>query len=106
MAGWLAQARQRARMRLDSARRGGALPPFEVDWAKFGPTGQVVRVEAEPTVDDGLPRGVRVAGAWAWRLILFIAAAYLLLRLIGVLRVVIIPVIVALLLAALLEPAA
>jgi len=62
--------------------------------------------ETVPTVDDGLPRGVRVAGAWAWRLILFAAAAYLLLRLMGVLRVVVIPVVVALLLAALLEPAA
>jgi predicted PurR-regulated permease PerM len=63
-------------------------------------------VDAVPTVDDGIPRGVRLAGGWAWRIVLFIAAAYLLLRLIGVLRVVVIPVVVALLLAALFEPAA
>ncbi|GIF53672.1 putative PurR-regulated permease PerM [Asanoa ferruginea] len=63
-------------------------------------------VEAPPTVDDGIPRGVRIAGAWAWRVVLFIAAAYLLLKLIGVLSVVVIPVAVALLLAALFEPAA
>jgi predicted PurR-regulated permease PerM len=63
-------------------------------------------VDSAPTVDDGIPRGVRIAGAWAWRLILFVAAAYLLLRLIGVLSVVVIPVVVALLLAALFEPAA
>ena len=63
-------------------------------------------MEKTPTVDDGLPRGVRTAGAWAWRIILFIAAAYLLLRVIAVLRVVIIPVVVALLLAALFEPVA
>ncbi|MEH1098285.1 AI-2E family transporter [Micromonospora sp. CPCC 205561] len=63
-------------------------------------------VEQPPTVDDGLPRGVRTAGAWAWRIILFIAAAYLLVRLVGLLRVVVIPVAVALLLAALFEPMA
>src|SRR5688572_30355642 len=57
-------------------------------------------------MDDGIPRGVRIAGAWAWRIILFVAAGYLLLRLLGVLRVVVIPVVVALLLAALFEPAA
>ncbi|GLL05912.1 hypothetical protein GCM10017581_076600 [Dactylosporangium matsuzakiense] len=59
-----------------------------------------------PAVDDGVPRGVRVAGAWSWRVILFLAAAYLLLRVLGVLSVVVIPVVVALLLAALFEPAA
>jgi predicted PurR-regulated permease PerM len=80
------------------------LPPFSGDTAAS--TGQVLVVEAGPTVDDGLPRGVRIAGAWAWRLILFIVAAYLLLRLLGVLSVVVIPVVVALLLAALFEPAA
>jgi predicted PurR-regulated permease PerM len=68
--------------------------------------GRVADVEPGPTVDDGLPRGVRTAGAWAWRLILFVAAAYLLLRLVAALRVVVIPVVVALLLAALLEPIA
>lgn len=106
MASWMAQARQRARTRLVNARHGGALPPLRVDGALRDPTGQVVVAESVPAVDDGLPRGVRIAGAWAWRLILFIAAAYLLLRLLGVLRIVVIPVVVALLLAALLEPAA
>jgi len=66
----------------------------------------MITVERASTVDDGIPRGVRIAGAWAWRIILFVAAGYLLLRLIGVLRVVVIPVVVALLLAALFEPAA
>jgi predicted PurR-regulated permease PerM len=61
-------------------------------------------VRPAPTVDDGLPPGVRVAGAWAWRLILFAAAAYVLLRLVGMLRIVVIPVAVALLLAAMFQP--
>lgn len=89
---WMTQAR------VALARRGGSPPLF--------PTPPVVAVDRPSTVDDGLPRGVRIGGAWAWRIILFIAAGYLLLRLLGVLRVVVIPVVVALLLAALFEPAA
>jgi predicted PurR-regulated permease PerM len=71
-----------------------------------GPAAAVALVQRAPSVDDGLPRGVRTAGAWAWRIVLFIAAAYLLIRVVSVLRVVVIPVVVALLLAALFEPVA
>ena len=39
----------------------------------------------------------RVAAAWAWRVILLIAAAYVLLRVVSMLRVVIIPIAVAVL---------
>nr|WP_245601611.1 AI-2E family transporter [Hamadaea tsunoensis] len=63
-------------------------------------------VESAPTVDDHIPRGVRLAGAWAWRLILIAVAAYLVLKVVALLSVVIVPVAVALLLAALFEPAA
>jgi predicted PurR-regulated permease PerM len=101
---WIGSARERARRRLAIARQGGSLPPFPGD-STPGVTGQVV-AESAPTVDDGIPRGVRTAGAWAWRLILFVVAAYLLLRVIGLLRVVVIPVAVALLLAALFQPVA
>ncbi|MEU7872456.1 AI-2E family transporter [Dactylosporangium sp. NPDC049140] len=96
---WLRQTRDRAQTRLITARRGGAPPPFTGD----DPT---VRSAPVPTVDDGIPRGIRVAGAWSWRVILVVAAAYLLLRLLATLSVVVIPVAVALLLAALFEPAA
>lgn len=53
---------------------------------------------------DSLPRGIRVAGAWAWRFIAFVIAAYLILRLVALLHVVIIPVVIAILLAALCQP--
>jgi hypothetical protein len=102
---WLTQARQRARTRLALAEQRGTPPPFAADTA-LQPSDRIVVVDAAPTVDEGIPRGVRIAGAWAWRVVLFIAAAYLLLRLIGVLRIVVIPVVVALLVAALFEPAA
>ncbi|GAA3450222.1 AI-2E family transporter [Dactylosporangium matsuzakiense] len=102
---WLKQTRERALVRLDAARRGAAPPPFaRTGDADRNPSTLVV--QAGPTVDDGIPRGVRVAGAWSWRVVLFVAAVYLLLRLLGALSVVVIPVAVALLLAALFEPAA
>ncbi len=102
---WLRQTRDRAQTRLIAARRGGAPPPFIGD----DPAGREIStlvMRAAPSVDDDIPRGVRVAGAWSWRVILFVVVAYLLLRLLGILSVVIIPVAVALLLAALFEPAA
>jgi predicted PurR-regulated permease PerM len=102
---WVNDLRRRAENRLAAARRRSAPPPF-VAGAELGETSAPVMVVAKaPTVDDGLPRGVRTAGAWAWRIIVFIAAAYLLIRVIGLLHVVVIPVAVALLLAALFEPA-
>lgn len=100
---WLTQARTQARTRLTTARDSAGPPPFAGDVDRGT---RVTVLDAAPTVDDGIPRGVRIAGAWAWRIILFAAVAFLLLKLIGVLSVVVIPVVVALLLAALFEPAA
>ena len=103
---WIDTARQRAQNRMAAARRGWTPPPFRAG-PELGQTpAPVAVVERTPSVDDGLPRGIRVAGAWAWRIILFIAAAYLLIRVIGLLRVVVIPIVVALLLAALFQPIA
>ncbi|MET7403626.1 AI-2E family transporter [Dactylosporangium sp. NPDC005572] len=102
MATWITQVGERARARLTTARKGGPVPPFDT-----GPDeADVLLVHPASTVEDGIPRGIKVAGAWAWRVILFVLAAYLLLKLISTLRLVVIPVVVALLLAALLEPAA
>jgi predicted PurR-regulated permease PerM len=95
--------RERARARLAAAQSAGP-PPFDAGSVAGDTPKQVVVVRPAPTIDDGLPPGVRVAGAWAWRLILFVATAYVLLRLIGMLRIVVIPVVVALLLAAMFQP--
>ena len=103
---WVDTARQRAQNRLAAARRDRTPPPFTAAPELGGPASPVMVVEHAPSVDDGLPRGVRTAGAWAWRIILFIAAAYLVIRVVSLLRVVVIPVVVALLLAALFEPVA
>ncbi|MEV6348678.1 AI-2E family transporter [Actinoplanes sp. NPDC051851] len=96
---WAQAVRDRARTTLATAESRNAPPPFT-----GGP--DVVVVNQQPAGDDLLPRGVRTAGAWAWRFILFVIAAYLFLRIVGMLRVVIIPVLVALLLAALFQPLA
>ncbi|MFI7075513.1 AI-2E family transporter [Micromonospora sediminicola] len=99
--------REQARARLSAARQAEP-PPFDVAALDNG-TARALVVESE-TPDSaqalGIPRGIRVAVAWAWRLILLVAAAYVLIKTVSVLRVVVIPVIVALLLAALLQPVA
>jgi predicted PurR-regulated permease PerM len=99
---WLNEVRQRARMRLEQA-RDDRTPPFSGDTEMDGVT-PVVMVDAAPRIEDGIPRAVRTAGAWSWRLILFVGAIYVLLRVVALLRIVVIPVAVALLLAALFQP--
>jgi predicted PurR-regulated permease PerM len=101
---WVSTARQRARNRLAAVRAERTPPPFTAGPELGESAPPVVVVERAPTADDGLPRAIRVAGAWALRFILLVAAAYLLLRVVSLLRVVVIPVAVALLLAALFQP--
>jgi predicted PurR-regulated permease PerM len=52
-----------------------------------------------------LPHGLRLAAGWSWRLLVIVAAAAVVLWLVGRLRSVLIPLAIALLLAALLTPA-
>jgi predicted PurR-regulated permease PerM len=54
--------------------------------------------------DAEVPQGLRVAAAWSWRLLILIAAAAVLLWLVGRLKTVLIPLSIALLLSALLAP--
>jgi predicted PurR-regulated permease PerM len=103
---WVNDIRERAQSRLAAARRDSAPPPFVAgpDLDGGTPAPVVVVQPRTPTTDDRIPAGVRTAGAWAWRIILFIAAVYLLLRVISLLRIVVVPVVVAVLLAALFQP--
>ncbi|MGH1526139.1 AI-2E family transporter [Leifsonia sp. L25] len=59
--------------------------------------------EAVP-IEASLPRGVRLAGAWSWRLLVIGAVIAVVVFLIVQLRLIVIPVLVAVLLAALLVP--
>ncbi|WP_243064065.1 AI-2E family transporter [Humibacter sp. RRB41] len=56
------------------------------------------------SVDESLPRGIRIAGAWSWRLLLIGAVIAVVVFLIIELRLIVIPVLVAVLLSALLVP--
>ncbi|GIF39047.1 AI-2E family transporter [Actinoplanes xinjiangensis] len=102
---WAQAVRERARTTLASAASRNVPPPFTVGPELQDAATPVVLVDRRPTTDDVLPSGVRTAGAWAWRFILFVVATYLFLRVVSLLSVVIIPVAVATLLAALLQPA-
>jgi predicted PurR-regulated permease PerM len=100
---WARSIRERARRQLAEAAARNAPPPFSGDVLEPAAPVMVVQ-EQRPSADDGLPRGVRTAGAWAWRFIAFVLAAYLLIRLVSLLSLVVIPVVVAMLLAALFQP--
>jgi putative heme transporter len=62
-----------------------------------------VRGEASLSLED-LPRGMRIAGAYAWRLLAFAGVVAVVIFLVIQLRLLVIPVFVAVLLAALLGP--
>jgi putative heme transporter len=55
--------------------------------------------------DAHVPYGLRIAAAWAWRLIVIGIVAWALLRVIGRIQIVVVPVLISLLLSALLAPA-
>lgn len=55
--------------------------------------------------DADVPHGLRIAAAWAWRLIVIGVVGWALLKVIGNIRIVIVPLLIALLLSALLAPA-
>lgn len=60
--------------------------------------------QADLRRNDHVPRGIRVAAAWSWRIIVIAAGIYLLAQTIGHLSDVVVPLSVALLLAAILKP--
>ncbi|MFI5492229.1 AI-2E family transporter [Actinoplanes sp. NPDC051859] len=102
---WTQSLRERTRQQFATAASRNAPPPFTAD-PELQEAAPVVVVERQSHSDQVLPRGVRTAGAWAWRFILIVAAAYVFLQVVALLRVVVIPVVVAILLAALFQPAA
>ncbi|GIF14274.1 AI-2E family transporter [Actinoplanes teichomyceticus] len=102
---WTQTVRERTRATLAAAANRNAPPPFTVGPDLQDTAPPVVVVNNRSSSADVLPSGVRTAGAWAWRFILFVVATYLFLRVIALLHVVLIPVAVALLLAALFQPA-
>jgi predicted PurR-regulated permease PerM len=58
----------------------------------------------QPTIEESLPRGIQLAGAWSWRLLVIGAVLAVVVFLIIQLRLIVIPVLVAILVSALLVP--
>jgi len=61
-------------------------------------------VAATPIGRPEVPWGVELAAQWAWRFLVIVAAGYFLVRALGFLEVVVIPIVVAMLIAALVVP--
>jgi predicted PurR-regulated permease PerM len=69
-------------------------------------TTPIVVTTPSPAQRDDLdvPRGLRVAGAWAWRILLLVAAVVAVIWVMAKLKLVVVPLVIALLLSALLAP--
>ncbi|HWU46703.1 MAG TPA: AI-2E family transporter [Humibacter sp.] len=83
----------------DDRGRSRVAGPFSALFAK-----RRAQVPPELPIEQSLPRGVRVAGAWSWRLLVIGAVIAVVIFLIIQLRLIVIPVLIAVLLSALLVP--
>jgi predicted PurR-regulated permease PerM len=87
--------------------RGVSGPPAGGRAHRPGERRRPVRSPGDPrTAETAVPNGLRVAAAWSWRLIVVLVGLYALLWAMSYIAVVVVPVIVALMLAALLQPGA
>jgi len=90
--------RQAVRRAITAARERRNAPPEPLWSSRQRPR------QALQRPDDAVPMGVRVASAWAWRLLLLGLFAYVLMRLLGMFRLLVVPLLVALLVVALVKP--
>lgn len=58
----------------------------------------------KPVSRTDVPYGVELSAQWAWRFLVIVAAGYLIVRALGFLSIVVVPVVIALLIAALVSP--
>jgi predicted PurR-regulated permease PerM len=77
----------------------------DVDFAPAPPDPSVVHHSTASRDDAEVPHSLRVAAGWSWRLIVVGVVGWALLRFIGIVSIVVIPLAIALLLSALLAPA-
>jgi predicted PurR-regulated permease PerM len=87
-----------------AGRENGAEPDTETEFEPPPPPS--VDHESTASRDDAeIPHSLRIAAAWSWRLIVIGLVGWALLRFIGIISIVVIPLSIALLLSALLAPA-
>ena len=109
----LHRVRENLRRAYDSGRESVRLaheeddpdPDTEVEFTPPPPVADVIHDSTNSQDDAEVPHSLRIAAAWSWRLIIVGVVGWALLRFIGVVSVVVIPLAVALLLSALLAPA-
>jgi predicted PurR-regulated permease PerM len=80
-------------------------PDVEVEFAPPPPDPEDVHYSTSSRDDAEVPHSLRIAAAWGWRLIVVGLVGWALLRFIGIISVVVIPLSISLLLSALLSPA-
>jgi predicted PurR-regulated permease PerM len=84
----------------------GSEPDREVEFEVPGPEPDSDRHQSTVSRDDAeVPHSLRISAAWSWRLIVVGLVGWALLRFIGIISIVVIPLAIALLLSALLAPA-
>lgn len=94
-------AREREEAESAEALASLAVPPPEPP----EPESLVAHPSTASRDDADVPHALRIAAAWSWRLLVIGVVFWALFRVIGMVRIVIIPVLIALLLSALLAPA-
>ncbi|MCV2490252.1 AI-2E family transporter [Geodermatophilus sp. YIM 151500] len=85
---------------------GGISGPPEAGRSRRPGVRRPPAMAVHPSSEAAVPPGLRTAASWSWRLIVVVAGLYVLLWAAARVDVVLVPVIVALLLAALLQPGA
>ncbi|GGK82495.1 AI-2E family transporter [Mangrovihabitans endophyticus] len=85
--------------------RGAEIAERNVEFAPPPPDSAAEHESTSSRDDAEVPHSLRIAAAWSWRLIVVGLVGWVLLRLIGIVSIVVIPLAVALLLSALLGPA-
>jgi predicted PurR-regulated permease PerM len=95
----------RESVRTARAQQDGSEPDTEIEFDLPTPEPEDVRQSTASRDDAEVPHALRIAAAWSWRLIVVGLVGWALLRFIGVISIVVIPLSIALLLSALLAPA-
>ncbi|MEU4213933.1 AI-2E family transporter [Actinoplanes sp. NPDC026623] len=110
----LQRVRKNLRRAYESGRESVRTARVENDRTPDDEESEFVMPPPEPPVDDQstasrddaeVPHSLRIAAAWSWRLIVVGVVGWVLLRFIGIISIVVIPLAIALLLSALLSPA-
>jgi predicted PurR-regulated permease PerM len=87
-------------------RDNGSEPDHEIEFELPVPQSDSDRQQSTVSRDDAeVPHSLRISAAWSWRLIVVGLVGWALLRFIGIISIVVIPLSIALLLSALLAPA-